>query len=234
MQQPTDDNINPYQSPTAESEHKAIALSESDAEISLPASFNNKNYVLRGYPDRLQVIDEAGQAFELPRRPLFAKLHHGTLFRNSFRAKFDKNYLFKLSKDDFAILKTWIGRPTKADLCESLGTNNWWPLPLAALFLLPILADGISTSNILDLVIGVLFITQFALGRLQPQRWLFLLSALLFGLFACINAERIYSAYNTYGSIAWFSLAFMLICGNFAVWWIRQFIAYGAMESSSN
>lgn len=230
---PPNENINPYQSPSSPSEHPVAALPESDAEISLAATFGDQNYVLRGYSDRLQVLDDQGKVFELPRQTLFAKLIHGTIIRNSFRAKLDKTYVFKFSKEDYKTLKNWIGRPTYADLRETLAAGRWWPLPVALVFLVPTLSEQFSLSKILSLTIGVLLIAQFAAIRIKPHRSIFLLSAVIFALIAVLNGQRIVSAYVRDGDLSVFLVILTLVLCNFSLSWLRKFFAYGSMEPNT-
>ena len=230
MNSPGNETPNPYQSPSVVSEPLGFPLPDSDAEISLHAKFGDKNYVLRGYADRLQIINEQRTAFDLPRRALFAKLIHGTIIRHSFRVKLDQTYVFKFSEEDFATLKNWIGHPTYADLCETLMVGNWWQLPLAGLLLFSAASMQPSVAMILNIAIASLLIFEFACSRIKPHRWICLLSASSFALLALLNAERMFNMFAADGSFSWLNAGFILVLGNFCLWWVRQFIAYGEMQ----
>ena len=223
--------VNPYQAPSP-SNREVVELSKSEAEFSIPALSGNTSFTLRGHSDRLQMIEATGKILELPRTdPLFSKLVEGNIFRNSLRLKLDKTYLLKLEPDDFATLKSWIGPPTTQDLKEAVGGKSWWQLILAPLFLISIPGSSVAGAAYNGIVVFLL-VALWALGRFKPARWLFILTSVLFLIFACSIGSRVYTAFMAQQSLQWWNVVFLIICLNVSWYSIRQFRAYRILRQA--
>ena len=225
--------VNPFQAPVADSIYQSVELSESDAEFSIPASFNNQRFTLRGHSDRLQLIDDTGKTLDIPRSdPLFVKLLEGTLIRNTFRVKLDRTYLLKLQPEDFATLKRWIGPPTIQDLKEAVGGKSWWQLIVVTVFLISIPGSPAGEAAY-DGLVAALLIIHWTLARFKPNRWLFLLLSALFLVFASFNGSRIYTAFRSQQSLSWLNIVFLVICLNVSWHSIQQFRAYRVLRDGA-